>query len=80
MWRLHVTDDRQAHAVALEAAAAHAGDALACVYSSSAEYDAALIRARRAAGVYGPKRTRRHILLSAVALLTAATAVSLFLL
>jgi hypothetical protein len=46
--------------LALEAYAARAGAALACVYSSSAEYDAALIAERRAAGVYGPRRHRRH--------------------
>jgi hypothetical protein len=42
----------------LEAYAARAGAAMACVYSSSAELDAALIAERRAAGVYGPKRHR----------------------
>ena len=31
---------------------------MACVYSSSAEFDAALIAERRAAGVYGPRRHR----------------------
>jgi hypothetical protein len=46
--------------LALEAYAARAGAALACVYSSSAEYDAALIAERRAAGVYGPRRHRGH--------------------
>jgi hypothetical protein len=46
--------------LALEAYAMRAGAALACVYSSSAEYDAALIAERRAAGVYGPRRHRRH--------------------
>jgi hypothetical protein len=35
---------------------------LACAYSSSAEYDAALIAERRAAGVYGPKRHRKRML------------------
>lgn len=47
---------------ALEAGAAGARAALACIYSSSAEYDAALIAARRAAGVYGPRRQRRQLL------------------
>ncbi len=47
-------------ALALEAHAAHAGLALACAYSSSAEFDAELIAARRAAGVYGPRRYRRQ--------------------
>jgi hypothetical protein len=45
----------------LEACADGAGRALACSYSSSAEFDAALIRARRAQGVYGPRRHRRAI-------------------
>jgi hypothetical protein len=44
---------------ALEAYAQRAGAALACAYSNSAEFDAALIAARRAAGVYGPRRHRR---------------------
>ena len=35
---------------------------MACAYSSSAEYDAALIAERRAAGVYGPKRQRKQML------------------
>jgi hypothetical protein len=49
-----------------------AGAALASVYSSSAELDAALIAARRAAGVYGPKRRRQRLVTVAgtVAVLT----------
>jgi len=49
----------------LEMRAQHAGYAWACQYSSSAEYDAALIAERRAAGVYGPKRQRRQMLTAA---------------
>lgn len=60
--------------VALEAYAEQAGTAWACAYSSSAEYDAALIAERRAAGVYGPKRQRRQMLM-AVAGAAAALAV-----
>ena len=48
-------------AMTLEAYTQGAGAALACVYSSSAELDAALIAARRAAGVYGPKRRRQRL-------------------
>ena len=57
---------RQASAAALslEAYAEQAGVALACAYSSSAEVDAALIAERRAAGVYGPKRQRRQMLIA----------------
>ena len=51
--------------MALEAYAARAGAALACAYSSSAEYDAALIAERRAAGIYGPKRRRKQMLITA---------------
>lgn len=49
-----------AEVLTLEAHAERAGAALACVYSSSAELDAALIAARRAAGVYGPRRYRKQ--------------------
>ena len=42
-----------------------AGSALACVYSSSAEYDAALIAEKRASGIYGPKRRRKQMLTTA---------------
>lgn len=46
-------------AAALDAHADHARQALACAYSSSDEYEAALIAARRQAGAYGrpPRRT-----------------------
>lgn len=50
--------------LSLEAYAEQAGVALACAYSSSAEYDAALIAERRAAGIYGPKRQRRQMLIA----------------
>ncbi len=49
----------------LEAYAQRAGAALACAYSNSAEFDAALIAERRAAGVYGPRRHRRQMLATA---------------
>src|SRR5262245_11632289 len=51
--------------LSLEFDAARAGAALACAYSNSAEFDAALIAARRAAGVYGPKRHRRQMIATA---------------
>jgi hypothetical protein len=55
---------------ALEAQVARAGFALACPYSSAEEFEAAVIHARRAAGVYGPKRRRRQVLGGAVATAT----------
>ena len=63
--------DRGADSLALEAHVASAGSALACVFSSSAELDAAIITARRAAGVYGPRKQRRQILVTATAVLAA---------
>jgi hypothetical protein len=54
------TGNMTADVLALEAYAARAGAALACAYSSSAEFDAALIAQRRAAGVYGPRRYRKQ--------------------
>ena len=64
--------------LALEAYAEHAGAALACAYSSSAEFDAALIAERRAAGVYGPKRHRKRMLATAAGV-AAGLAVIIFL-
>ena len=57
----------------LEAYAMRAGAAMACVYSSSAEFDAALIAERRAAGVYGPRRYRRQRLATAAGIAAALT-------
>jgi hypothetical protein len=62
----------------LEAHAERAGAALACAFSNSAEFDAALIAARRAAGVYGPKRHRRQMWVT-VAGLAAGLAAVIFL-
>ena len=62
----------------LEAYAERAGAALACAYSSSAEFDAALIAERRAAGIYGPKRYRKRNLATAAAV-AAGLAVIIFL-
>ena len=77
---LRITDSGQLDAavLALEAYAERAGAALACAYSSSAEFDAALIAERRAAGVYGPKRHRKRMLVTAAGV-AAGLAVIIFL-
>jgi len=54
--------------LSLESHAERAGAALACAFSNSAEFDAALIAARRAAGVYGPRRHRRRMLVTAASI------------
>jgi hypothetical protein len=64
---------------ALEAYAARAGAALACAYSSSAEFDAALIAERRAAGIYGPKRHRKQMLVTAAAIAAGVAVIALIL-
>jgi len=67
----------QSDLLTLEAYAARAGAALACAYSSSAEYDAAVIAERRAAGIYGPKRRRKQMLVTAAGI-AAGLAVIVF--
>jgi hypothetical protein len=66
MWRLQTPAQPQADVLTLEDHVTRAGFALACSYSSSDEYEAELIAARRAAGVYGPKRHQRHVRFAAV--------------
>src|SRR6478735_2751548 len=63
-------------ALPLEVCAEQAGAALACAYSNSAEFDAALIAARRAAGVYGPKRHRRQVLVTAAGIAAGLVAIA----
>jgi hypothetical protein len=67
MWRPWTPSRLSADLLALRSIAEGAGFALACTYSSSAEFEAALIRSKLDAGVYGPKRRRRHVLRAAAA-------------
>jgi hypothetical protein len=55
----------RATAVALEACATRAGFALGCAYSSSDEYEADIIRSRRAAGAYGVSYHREFAMVAA---------------
>ena len=71
MLRIANSGGADAQILALEAYAARAGAAMACVYSSSAELDAALIAERRAAGVYGPWRRRSQWLAAATGIAVA---------
>jgi hypothetical protein len=52
----------EADLAALRASAERAGEALACVFASSEEYEADLIRERRASGAFRPRRSWRHYL------------------
>jgi hypothetical protein len=73
MWQRPVIDRISTEVLALQAHVERAGCALACAYSSSDEFEAAVIRAKRNAGAYGPKRYRRLALYAGLA--TAALAV-----
>ena len=73
-----ISGNPSAAVLTLEACAERAGAALACAYSSSAEFDAALIAERRAAGVYRAQAPTQAILATAAGV-AAALAVILFL-
>lgn len=68
---------RASESLSLEAYAERAGAALACAFSSSAELDAAVIAARRAAGVYGPRRYRKQRLATAAGIAAALAVIVL---
>ena len=63
----------EADLVALRAAAERAGTALACLFSSSDEFEAAVVKVRREQGAYRPWRRTRSLLLAG--LLTALLSV-----
>lgn len=60
---------------ALEAAAATARGGFACMFSSSDEYESALIRERRAQGRYAQPRRNWPVVAFAAATLTVAASV-----
>ena len=66
MAKTHIHGPGRANVLALEANAACAGLALACVYSSSDEFEAEVIRKRRAAGAYGVSYHRELAMIAAV--------------
>jgi hypothetical protein len=63
--------------LALQATAERAGAALACPFSSSAEFEAAIIASRLRAGLYGPKRRWRHVTFVALIVVGGLAAVLL---
>ncbi|MDQ2955146.1 MAG: hypothetical protein M3R18_09500 [Pseudomonadota bacterium] len=56
----------------LEACARSAGQALACPFSSSDEFEASIITARRAEGAYGPTARQRRLYWGVVLMLLLA--------
>ena len=63
--------------LALEGCADSAGRALACTFSSSDEFEAALIAQRRAEGRYGPRKYRKQKLAACAAMALALVVVLL---
>jgi len=59
MWPLRVSHGPDPELLALDAE--RAGAALACPFSSSDEFEAAVIRARREAGAYGANRLQKRL-------------------
>jgi hypothetical protein len=66
MWHLLHPSRLPAEGLAPEAYLERAGSALACAFASSEEFEAAIIRAKRDAGVYGPRRRYRQVAIATV--------------
>lgn len=62
----------------LQHEAQRAGLALACPYSSSAEFEAAVIRARRRAGAFRVAQVRRYAIVAACMMVAAAATASTY--
>ncbi len=65
MMRYRTVAEVEADLIALRAAAERAGMALACLFSSSDEFEADIIRERRAQGAFRPQRRPRRRLRAA---------------
>ena len=76
MWQILTPDRPRTDVLTLQTDAERAGFAWACPFSSSDEFEAAVISSKLRAGVFGPRRRRRYALYTvgaAVALVTATT-------
>jgi hypothetical protein len=73
MIRARTIAELEADIIALRAAAERAGTALACLFSTADEFEAAVVRVRRAQGAYGSRRAPHPLrALALTALLTLA--------
>lgn len=77
MWQIRTPARPRTDVLTLQMDAERAGLAWACPFSSSDEFEAAVISSRRRAGAYRPLRVRRYAVytavLAAAAVLTAST-------
>jgi hypothetical protein len=60
MWQIPTPARPKSDALTLQMDAERAGFAWACPFSSSDEFEAAVISSRLRAGAYGPRRRRRR--------------------
>ena len=67
MWQAMLPLGSKSAVLALHLDAERAGGAFCCPFSSSDEFEAAVISARRRAGVYGPRRMRLHAIFAVAA-------------
>ncbi len=73
MIRVRTVAEVEADLAALKGAAERAGTALACLFSSADEFEAAIIRVRRAQGAFPPPRRHGYVLKVALAAVLIAT-------
>jgi hypothetical protein len=74
MWQNPSCTRPRADVLALQLNAERAGLAWACPFSSSDEFEAAVISSKRRADAFGRKRLRRHMLLVVAAAVAVAVA------
>lgn len=80
MWQIRTPAPPRTDVLTLQMNAERAGFAWACPFSSSDEFEAAVISSRRRAGAYGPNRARRYALYTAFTAAAAVVTASTFLL
>jgi hypothetical protein len=74
MWRILILSRPRSEVLTLQKHAERAGYAWTCPYSSSAEFEAAVIRSRRRAGAYRSIQIRRYAVYAAILVAAAAAA------
>jgi hypothetical protein len=74
MWQIPTPARPKSDVLTLQMDAERAGFAWACPFSSSDEFEAAVISSKLRAGAYGPRRRRRNALYAACAAAVIVTA------
>jgi len=80
MWQIRTPAQPRPEVLTLQMDAERAGFAWACPFSSSAEFEAAVISSRRRAGAFRSARLRRYAVYTAVLAAAAAATASTYLL